>query len=412
MQNHTSQIKQLSNEKLLSQTKFLVQKERDVHIQVLHHLAEIDSRKLYFRQGFSSLFDYAVKELGYSEGAAYRRIKAMKLCQDIPKTESRLQTGRLSLSTACQLQVFFEKQAKKAREQQKQSLSLKTSQGPVEKREEKKTFGEEDSSPKKGLKSQFIGEKVTSPEKQRRGNQISEQFLSQEEKENLVRKVEGCSRRATKKLLSESEPSLSLPQEKTRFLGEGKVEVKIVIDEACYKRLEELKNLLSHRNPTLSYGELLLILSEEGLKKHDPRKRNIREKSKKTQVKALKEKSEFKSRGREQKVVLKKNEEKKIKKEEKIKEEKNITTSPEKEREKSPGEYQIRKINRTIPSWLKKYIWERDGGRCAYVYHKTNRRCSSKHLLQIDHIRPFAMGGKAEKENLRLLCAGHNQYRR
>lgn len=368
MQNHTAQIKQLSNEKLLSQTKFLVQKERDIHIQVLHHLAEIDSRKLYFRQGFSSLFDYAVKELGYSEGAAYRRIKAMKLCQDMPKTENRLQSGRLSLSTACQLQVFFEKQAKKAREE------------------------------KKKPEDQFMGETVTSPEKQRRENKISERFLSQEEKENLVRKVEGCSRRATEKLLSERDSSLSLPQEKTRFLGKGKVEIKIVIDEACYKRLEELKNLLSHRNPTLSYSELLLILSEEGLKKHDPEKRNVREKSKKNQAKALKEKSEFKSRGGERKVVFKKSEEKKIKEEEKIKVEKNITTSPEKQREKRPTKYQIRKINRTIPSWLKKYIWERDQGRCAYVYHKTNRRCSSKYLLQIDHIQPFAMGGRAEKD--------------
>ncbi len=72
-QKYSFNIKQLSNQELLSQTKFLVQKERNIHIQILHHLKEIDSRKLYFEQGFSSLFDYAVKELGYSEGAAYRR---------------------------------------------------------------------------------------------------------------------------------------------------------------------------------------------------------------------------------------------------------------------------------------------------------------------------------------------------
>ena len=93
-------IKQLSNKELLSHTKFLVQKERDIHIQVLRHLAEIDSRKLFFKQGFFSLFDYAVRELGYSEGAAYRRIKAMKLCCALPETANRLQSGRLSLSAA------------------------------------------------------------------------------------------------------------------------------------------------------------------------------------------------------------------------------------------------------------------------------------------------------------------------
>lgn len=94
---------------------------------MLHHLAEINSRKLYLEQGFSSLFDYAVRELGYSEGAAYRRIKAMKLCQDLPGTEDRLQSGMLSLSTASQLQVFFEKQVKKAKEKKKESLLLRAS---------------------------------------------------------------------------------------------------------------------------------------------------------------------------------------------------------------------------------------------------------------------------------------------
>ena len=135
-QNHSFRIKQLNNEELLSRTKLLVQKERDIHIQVLHHLAEIDSRKLYFKQGFSSLFDYAVRELGYSEGAAYRRIKAMKLCQDLPGTTSRLQSGRLSLSTAFQLQVFFEKQNKKAKEEKKQLKSFRQRASESEKKEQ------------------------------------------------------------------------------------------------------------------------------------------------------------------------------------------------------------------------------------------------------------------------------------
>ena len=94
-QKYSSEVKKLSNRQLLSQTKFLVQKERNLHIQVLHHLEEIDSRKLYLEQGFSSLFDYAVKELDYSEGAAYRRIKAMKLCREVPETESRLKSREI-----------------------------------------------------------------------------------------------------------------------------------------------------------------------------------------------------------------------------------------------------------------------------------------------------------------------------
>ena len=122
--------------------------------------------------------------------------------------------------------------------------------------------------------------------------------LSQEEKENLVKKMEGCSTRAAEKLLSEADPSLSLPKrEKVRFLGKDKMEVKIVIDEKCHKELEQLKNLLSHRNPNLSYGELLSILSDEALKKHDPRRKNTRQrKEDKIQENPSVKKPEFKGK--------------------------------------------------------------------------------------------------------------------
>ena len=107
-------LKKLSDDFLLSQTKTLVQKERKLNVEILQHLQEIESRKLYLERGFSSLFDYTIKELGYGEGAAYRRIKTMKLCQDIPETKTQIESGQLTLSTASQLQNFFEKQKRKS----------------------------------------------------------------------------------------------------------------------------------------------------------------------------------------------------------------------------------------------------------------------------------------------------------
>ena len=426
-------IKQLSNKELLSHTKLLVQKERSIHIQVLRHLAEIDSRKLFFKQGFSSLFDYAVRELGYSEGAAYRRIKAMKLCCALPETAKRLQSGRLSLSAASQLQVFFEKQDKKIKREAKKALSLKSAEGRVsvnEAREQKKS-GEEQiliKIPKKEvLKKEEIGEHLKIGENFQNEDLNKTLSLSQEEKENLVKKVEGCSTRTTEKLLSEVDPFLSplTRKEKVRFLGKGKVEVKIVIDEKCHKELEKLKNLLSHKNPNLSYGELISILSKEALKKHDPRMKTTRQrKEEKVQKNPSIKKPGFKDKSSELAVTsapklsltgeiperLEALSEKPVasaRKSEQInqysKEKVTFTLRPK---------HQIKKISRYIPSHLRKYIWARDQGQCTYVHHETKCRCASRHLLQIDHIQPFALGGRTEKENLRLLCAGHNQYRR
>ena len=190
IQHQSFTIKQLSNKELLSHTKLLVQRERDIHIQVLHHLAEIDSRKLFFRQGFSSLFDYAVRELGYSEGAAYRRIKAMKLCRELPETANRLQSGKLSLSAASQLQIFFEKQDKKAKDEVRE-LSKKSPKQRVSINEvkEQQKSGEEQiliKTPEtEVLKKEETGEhlKIGAGFQNEDLNRTSFKPLSQEEKE-------------------------------------------------------------------------------------------------------------------------------------------------------------------------------------------------------------------------------------
>ena len=66
---------------------------------------------------------------------------------------------------------------------------------------------------------------------------------------------------------------------------------------------------------------------------------------------------------------------------------------------------------RAIPAAVKREVWRRDGGRCRYVDGASGRRCGSQHLLQIDHVVPYACGGAAEPNNLRLLCAAHHRYR-
>ena len=297
--------------------------------------------------------------------------------------------------------MFFEKQDKKIKEEEKKDISLKSPERRISENEVKEQIlikppGKEVS------KKENAGEHSKMRDSSQNEDLNRTSPLSQKEKENLVKKVEGCSTRATQKLLSEVDPSLSpLKKEKVRFLGKGKVEVKIVIDEKCHKELEKLKNLLSHRNPNLSYGELISILSKEALKKHDPGEKNIRQrKEAKVQKNPSVKKPEFKSKSVELAVTS-------APKSEQINQ-----YSKEKATFALRTRHQIKKISRYIPSHLRKYIWERDGGQCTYVHHETKRRCACRHLLQIDHIQPFALGGRTEKENLRLLCAGHNQYRR
>ena len=409
--NKDTELKHISNSNLLSRIKLLVQKERNIHIHVLHHLREIQSRKLYLKLGFSSLFDYAVKELGYSEGAAYRRIKAMKLCQEVPETTSRLQSGKLSLSSACQLQTFFEKQEKILKKENTTILG---------KNSDNKTFHLDKIQFLKD--SKFIKDSFTkfsqdaSVENQHENK--TPKLLNLKQKQDLIKKVEGKSARGTMKLLSEIIPPVFIPNDQVCFLGQGRVEIKTIVDEDCYKNLEELKSLLSHKNPSLSYGELISILSEEVLKRRDLRKKQVRQKlqTKKNHIltKKIPPASENQCVNNIVRQTVVSGQNKQNNKENSTE----IITSISKgqsinkvfiETKFPPKKSQ--RPSRYIPTYLKKYVWERDSGRCTYVHPETRRRCSSTHLLQIDHIKPFALGGKSEKENLRLLCAAHNRFR-
>ena len=75
-------------------------------------MSEIEARGLYLERGFSSLFDYAVRELGYSDAAAARRIGATRLCADQPDAREGLRDGSLTLSAAAELQWAFDRQVR------------------------------------------------------------------------------------------------------------------------------------------------------------------------------------------------------------------------------------------------------------------------------------------------------------
>ena len=68
---------------------------------------------------------------------------------------------------------------------------------------------------------------------------------------------------------------------------------------------------------------------------------------------------------------------------------------------------------RPIPAAVRRHIWQRDGGRCCYRDPLTGRRCTSSHLLQIDHLLPVAEGGGPEPFNLEVvvLCSPQNAPR-
>lgn len=64
--------------------------------------------------------------------------------------------------------------------------------------------------------------------------------------------------------------------------------------------------------------------------------------------------------------------------------------------------------SRHVPAAVKRDVWERAGGQCAYV--GTSGRCTERGFLEYHHVVPFAAGGPATTENIQLRCRSHNGY--
>ncbi len=60
-----------------------------------------------------------------------------------------------------------------------------------------------------------------------------------------------------------------------------------------------------------------------------------------------------------------------------------------------------------IPAHVRRAVWARDGGRCAYPL-ANGGACGSTHCLEIDHVEPLAKGGASTIENCRVACRIHN----
>ena len=78
------------------------------------------------------------------------------------------------------------------------------------------------------------------------------------------------------------------------------------------------------------------------------------------------------------------------------------TDRPRESRDHPPG-------SRHIPAEVKRAVWLRDGGRCAFV-GRNGRRCTEQGFLEFHHVTPHASGGPPTINNIQLRCRAHNGY--
>lgn len=173
-------LKHLTDKALIADTKNLVQNELQYTTKILHHLKEIERRKLFSDLGHSSMIDYAVKELGYSHAAAGRRIQGARMLKQFPEIEDKIQNGTLSLSNINQAAGLFKNQ------------------------------------------------NINDPDKKRR----------------ILKKLENKTTREAEKILLEHSPITPLPRESQRLVTPEFTQLKINVAESTMKLLENAKALM------------------------------------------------------------------------------------------------------------------------------------------------------------------------
>jgi len=99
MQNNIlASLTRLSDNELVAQLRSLVARERDATAQIVAHLAELDTRDVHLREGYTSLFVYCRDALGLSEWEAYNRIEVARAARRFPVILDMLAEGSVNLT--------------------------------------------------------------------------------------------------------------------------------------------------------------------------------------------------------------------------------------------------------------------------------------------------------------------------
>lgn len=230
------ELRQISDEALLQNTSALVARERELVAEILRHLQEIERRRLFSELGYSSLFVYCVQALGFSEDQAQRRIAAMRLMNQLPQIEEKVESGALTLS----------------------NLSRAA--------------------------SHFRQEKISTPE----------------EKVRVLESLEHKSaREAERIILAQSKEPQKLVRDQVRPLTEELVEIRFTAPRYLQEKLAKLQALRAHKPGSETLAGLIDQLCELALVEWDPRAQEGEASGSKARGQAAKAQAARRARGQE-----------------------------------------------------------------------------------------------------------------
>jgi hypothetical protein len=335
-------LRSMTDSKLISCIDLLVREERELLTTVLHHLREVDRRRLYANLQYKSLFDFAVRRLGYAEDQAYRRIAAMKMLVELPELEEKINAGEINLTHLGLANALFNS--------------------------EKKNHGNEYSAEKK------LG--------------VLEQIANRP------------SREAELITLGLSTSPAEMQPETVKPVTADRVQYKYTVTTSVKKKVDTLKGLLAHQHPNISMEKLMDLLCDLGIqelsKSKEPKRKSAAPKKRRVEVEiksgpAFNESCSTDCNLSTSKVCGSKPLNKVLK-------EDAFVGLKEVAEDLDEARLEEKKLSKAA---LRREVFRRAKNACE--------NCSSQYALEIDHIKPRALGGEDTLKNLRVLCRSCNQ---
>lgn len=362
-----SRLDGLGNAQLLADLKKLVKRDRVLEAELIAHLGEVEARRLHLEQGCSSMFDYCVRELRFSESVAYKRIGVARVARKFPSLAEAIARGELHLSAAGLIAPH---------------LSEETVEGWLEDARHKKSREVRqlivDRFPREAIRSSVRrvasvtrstgpeGMAATggaaSPSSVLRTAGSASSGSSKRSTGSVSVNSEARQPGATTILASVETNTKTNTTARTEPLGARRFSIRFTADEKVHDQLQELRSLLRHSVADGDVGEILARAIGALLKQ--VRNAKIGECASPRSSQSMRS---------------------------------SITKSPRK------------KPARHIPVAIRREVWARDEGRCTFQ-SENGLSCESRDAIEFHHRIPWALCSEHTVDNIALRCRPHNQH--
>ncbi len=341
-------LSHLSDPVLLRDLAALVSQDCVTTASILAHLAEVDARRLYRPAAYPSMFAWCVGELGLSEDAAFRRIRAARTAREFPVIFPMLAAGRLNLSAVLMLTPYLTPES---------AGDLLAAAVGKTKNALERLLAERYPRPDVPTLVRALTADQHAPG---HVEDLSSELALAPVHENVNQHAPGHVEDLSSQLAPGPVDALALapvgapvPHAKLSPLSPGRFALQLTLAQETHDKLRHAQALLGHAVPS---GDLAQVL-DRAL----------------DALIATLEQRRFAPSARSRSV-------------------------PRRRAENS----------RYVPAAIRRMVWQRDGGQCTFV-GDMGHRCEARTRLEFDHLDPFARGGQGTPDRLRLRCRAHNQ---